>query len=239
MPEATITNRRVAILEDNDRKRDRLCGLIKLCRAVPVPVVGHAPQLNALPEFLSTERIDLLVCDHRLFEHGDYAPYYGAQAVERSYHAGVGGVVQTAYERNDAEISLRRSRRWIPALVHSKELTHVTLNAALLQADQEVREKRPTLERIPHRTIMTVRRVELHGATKVVKVVMSQWSAEQEVGFPLDIVPVKMRSSVAPFKMLIAQVNIEAASQEDLFFENFELPNPDVLKKAQSLFGRA
>ena len=238
MPAITLSNRRVAVFEDNDRKRDRLCGLVKLCHGIAVPVTGRAPGLKALPEFYASEKIQLLVCDHRLFEHGDYASYFGAQAVAESYHLGVGGIVLTAYGKNDADDSLRRNRRWIPALVHSTELTPVTLQAALLQADREVREHLPSTERIPHRTIMTVRHIEPHGATKVVKVIMSQWSAEQEVGFPLDLVPVKFRSAVKPGKMLIAQVNIEAARQEDLFFDQFELPNDNVLKKAKAIFGR-
>jgi hypothetical protein len=41
-----------------------------------------------------------------------------------------------------------------------------------------------------------------------------------------------------PGSLLIAQVNIDAARQEDLFFDEFELPNPDALKKAKSVLGR-
>jgi hypothetical protein len=68
---------------------------------------------------------------------------------------------------------------------------------------------------------------------------MSQWSVEQSVVFPIDRIPSKFHSKVKPGSLLIAQVNIEASKQEELFFENFELPNQDALKKAQSLFGRA
>ena len=38
--------------------------------------------------------------------------------------------------------------------------------------------------------------------------------------------------------MLIAEVNIEAARQEDLFFDNFELPDANVLKKAKTILSR-
>lgn len=238
MPAITLSNRRVAVFEDNVRKRERLCGLVKLCHGVAVPVAGRAPELKALPNFFSAEKIELLVCDHRLFEHGDYAPYFGAQAVAESYHIGVGGIVLTAYENNDADDSLRRSRRWVPALVHSTELTHLTLQAALLQADREVREHHPSNERIPHRTIMTVQRIDLRGATKVVKVIMSQWNASQEVGFPLDLVPKKFQATVKSGKLLIAQVNIEAARQEDLFFDKFELPDANALRNAKTILGR-
>ncbi len=85
---------------------------------------------------------------------------------------------------------------------------------------------------------MTVQRIEPRGDTKIVKVMMAQWNATQEVGFPLTLVPKKFHAGVKPGKLLIAEVNIEAARQEDLFFDNFELPDADVLKKAKSLFGR-
>jgi hypothetical protein len=67
---------------------------------------------------------------------------------------------------------------------------------------------------------------------------MSQWDSKQEVGFPLDLVPKKLQAAVKPGKLLIAEVNIEAERQEDLFFDKFELPDADVLKKAKALFGR-
>jgi len=238
MPAITLSSRRIAVFEDNERKRERLCGFVKMCHGVAVPVTGHAPKIEALPDFYAAEKIELLVCDHRLFEHGDYAPYFGAQAVAESYHLGVGGIVLTAYEKNDADDSLRRSRRWVPALVHSTELTPVSLQTALLQADLEVRKHQISKERIPHRTIMTVVRVDVRNTSKIVKVMMSQWDSEQEVGFPLDLIPAKLRKAAKPGNLLIAQVNIDAARQEDLFFDEFELPNPDALKKAKSLSGR-
>jgi hypothetical protein len=238
MAAGTLANRRVAVLEDNDQRRDQLCGLVKLCRGVPVPSVGHAPDFRALPDYFAKERIDLLVSDHRLYERRDYATYCGAQAVAESYRHGVGGIVLTAYEPKDADDSLRLSRRWIPALLHSKELTHESLRVALLAADKEVRERHVPVERLPHRTIMTVKRIEQRGTSKIVKVMMSQWDAAQEVGFPLELVPKKLQAAVKPGNMLIAEVNIEAARQEDLYFDKFELPNAEALKKAKTLFVR-
>jgi hypothetical protein len=238
MASPTLQNRRIAVFEDSDIKRDRLCTLVRMCRAVPVPSVGHAPRLNGLKDYFQSERIDLLISDHRLFEHHDYATYCGAQAVAKSYRLGVGGIVLTAYGRNDADNSLRRSRRWIPALLHSKELTTDSLKEALIKADVEVREHRVPTDRTPHRTIMTVQRIEPRGDSKVVKVMMSQWDSKQEVGFPLNLVPRKFQAAVKPGNLLIAEVNIEAERQEDLYFDKFELPDADVLKKAKTLFGR-
>lgn len=136
------------------------------------------------------------------------------------------------------QISLRKYRRWIPALIHSTKLNRSNLGAALVQADREVRHQAPIRERVPHRTIMTVRRLEKRAAHTIVKVMMSQWKATLEIGFPLEMVPEKLQPETVAGALLIAQVNIEAICAEDLFFDKFELPDTDVLKKAKSIFDR-
>lgn len=85
---------------------------------------------------------------------------------------------------------------------------------------------------------MTVSSLHSRGDSKVVKVMMSQWDATQEVGFPLDLVPKKLQAAVKPGAFLIAEVNIDAERQEELYFDKFELPDADVLKNAKSLFIR-
>lgn len=242
MPAATLAHRRIAIFEDDPTNRDRLADMVSDCKGDAFPVNGPAPTLSKLNAFCKTNKVNLVICDHHLSERGNYAGYYGSEAVAQSYRNGIAGILVTAYDRVDAEVLLRRTRRFIPALLHSPtEVTSAKLQAALIQAEQEVLHKNPTQGRIGHRTIMTVQEIETRGSAreKVVKVLMSQWSVEQSVVFPMDRIPSKFHSEVKPGRLLIAQVNIEAAKQEELFFEKFELPKKDVLKKAQSLFGRA
>lgn len=236
MPSTTLTNRRIAILEDDPTNRDRLSSFVTMSGGIPIPVSPPAPALDNLERYLTCENISMVVCDHRLFER-NYACYTGAAAVAVSYRSGRGGVLVTSFEVDDAETSIREYRRWIPALVQATELRPPLFESALLQADREVREKSPSRERMPYRTIMTVRGVVQKGAKKVVKVMMSQWDPRTEVGFPLDMLPEGMQAVVAPGMILIAQVNVEAARAEDLFFDRFETPDPDVLQKSKTLFG--
>lgn len=239
MRSAAPDGTRVAILEDDPVNRDRWTDFVRVCGREPFPVVPRAPQLADLATFLTRESISHVMCDNRLFERR-YARYWGAQAVATSYKTGRGGVLVTAYETEDADLSIRQYRRWIPALVHATELKPSVLEKALLQADREVRENAPPRERMPHRTIMTVRSVVEQSRQQVVKVVMSQWNAQTEVGFPLAMLPSAIqRNGVAPGGMLIAQVNIEATRTEDLFFDEFELPDPAILSRSQTLFGAA
>jgi len=176
----------------------------------------------------------MVVCDHRLFERGSYATYNGAAAVAASYRSGRGGVLVTAWEREDAELSIREHRRWIPVLIHATELKRTVLEEALLQADREARQHLPVRQRVPYRTIMTVTSLVSSGGKQVVKVVMSQWNPNLEVGFPISMLPQGMRAAAVPGNMLIAQVNLEAERPEGLFFDSFELPDPDVLHRTQT-----
>lgn len=239
MPSTTLSNRRIAIFEDNPLNRERLSDMVARCGATALPVNGPVPKLDGLKAFLKSQHANMVVCDHHLSQKRDYAPFLGAEAVAMCYRLGIAAILVTAFESTDAESSLRIFRRHIPALVRSPadfDRTHV--EAALLQAEREVCEHKLPRERIPHRTIMTVQGVEPRGDTKIVKVMMAQWNAAQEVGFPLNLVPKKFQAAVKPGNMLFAEVNIEAARQEDLYFHNFELPDADVLKKAKTLFGR-
>jgi hypothetical protein len=177
----------------------------------------------------------MVICDHRLFDR-NYATYTGAAAVAASYRSGRGGVLVTAWEKDDAEISIRQFRRWIPVLIHATELKRTLLEEALLQADREASQHLPARQRVPYRTIMTVISLVSTGGKQVVKVVMSQWNPSLEVGFPITMLPEGLRAAAVPGNMLIAQVNLEAERHEDLFFDSFEAPDPDVLNKSKAFF---
>lgn len=233
-----LSNERIAILEDDPISRERLSDYVKGIGGVPAPVGPRAPALVDFNAFLGNEGISMVVCDHRLFERGNYAAYYGAEALKEAYRSGRGGVLVTAWEKDDAELSIREYRRWIPALIHSTDLRRNTLESALLLADREARQHQPAPQRIGYRSIMAVTNLIPTGDRVIVKVVMSQWNPNLEVGFPLHMLPEEMRRSASPGNLLIAQVNLDAECAEDLFFDEFELPDPDVLKKSKAFFNR-
>jgi hypothetical protein len=232
----SLVDQRVAVLEDDYINRDRLSQLIRMSGGTPVPASPNAPKLIDFEKYMIQQNISLVVCDHRLYEHGNYANYSGAAAIKACYQSGRGGVLVTAWEKDDAESSIREFRRWIPVLIHSTELDQSNLETALIQADREVREKIPIRGRLPYRTIMTITNIVQRGKEKIVKVIMSQWNIKEEVGFPLRIIPYEMQTKVAPGELLIAQVNIEAMRAEDLYFTEFESLNPDVLRKSKTIF---
>src|ERR1041385_9236009 len=186
----------IAILEDDANNRDRLADLVTASGFDPLLVVPKAPALNDLQSYLDNKQVEMIVCDHRLFEKGAYANYTGAAAVAANYQAKRGGVLITAYENRDAEDSIRRFRRWIPELIHATELSKTALTLALSRAQEEVLRQRLAPQRIPYRTIMTVTDMVGRTAAPIVRVVMAQWDPGVEVGFPLSMMPEVLHSSV-------------------------------------------
>lgn len=232
MSNRPFLNQRIAILEDDSRNRVRLSALVKITGGIPV-ADSCAPKFSEIDNYLMKENISMMICDHRLFEHAHYANYTGAMAIAACYKSGRGGVLVTSWEKEDAETTIREYRRWIPSLVHSTDLGPETLVAALNEADKEARQKIPAKNRKPYRTLLTVQRIIETGQGKIVKVVMSQWNINEEVGFPINLITPGLHAKIEPGDMLIAKVNIEAKRAEELYFDEFEIADPDVLKKSQ------
>ena len=180
------------------------------------------------------------VCDHRLFEL-DYARFYGAEAVAGFYDSrSIAPVLLTGYEDEDAETSIRRYRRKIPSLLHAKDVSPNRLMSGLRDAQREAIEGIVRPERQSCPAVMTVTDMvsaEMRdGQEAVVRVIVAQWNPEEPVGFPLSMVPEQIRKAVVPGAFLYADVNVDAHRQEDLFFENFSLPDPDDVQAADTLF---
>ena len=72
-----------------------------------------------------------------------------------------------------------------------------------------------------YRAIMTVKSISDTEA----KVMMSQYKPEKEVSIPLDIIPDRIRFILKPDMMLIAMVNIQVESDDDLFFYDWRISN--------------
>lgn len=85
MPSTTLSNRRIAIFEDNPLNRERLSDMVTRCGATALPVNGPAPRLNGLKAFLQAQQANMVVCDHHLSQKKDYAPFLGAEAVAMCY----------------------------------------------------------------------------------------------------------------------------------------------------------
>jgi hypothetical protein len=225
---------RIAVFDDYPNGRERWSDRIRALGMEPYPVV-NAPSLGEVESFLRLNNISEVVSDHRLSER-PYAGYSGAELVKVCYQAKIGAVLLTNWTRQDADTSLRVYRRWLPCVLDTGNMgvPDSDIRTALQLADAEAREGIVPRHREPFRTVMTIARTEVQANRMMVRVMIGQWRPNEEVGFPLDMVPEHMRTEIRPNKLLLAQVNLDAECVEDLYFDNFELPDPDALSQSQA-----
>lgn len=225
----------IAVFEDHVEQRERLADTIQAMGMVPFRVESP-PALSDIAAFIADHQITGVISDHRLNER-HYSDYLGAQVAKTFYRLHVGTVLLTSYTQSDANTTLRIHRRWLPCVIDPNQLSNprMELQAALAQADAEARQGLLPAQREPFRTVMTVTRTETLGNRQMVKVLIGQWRADQEVSFPLEMVPEQIRHKVKPNELLIAHVNLDAEQPEDLYFDGFELPDADAYRESQAL----
>jgi len=86
----------------------------------------------------------------------------------------------------------------------------------------------PYLEELYFRSIMSVVDVEDVDGRQIVSVLIGQWNPNQKVSFPLDIIPKEIQVGITPNSFLIAYVNLDVETKEELQFKDFELPDVEV-----------
>lgn len=78
-----------------------------------------------------------------------------------------------------------------------------------------------------YRTIMTITRIE----KEFIFAISGQWDPHQEFSFAKSILPLPILRETKIGDLLIADMNLESESKEDLQLKNFELPDPEILRE--------
>lgn len=63
----------------------------------------------------------------------------------------------------------------------------------------------------------------------IVTVMIGQWFPDKEAHFPIGIIPEGIKSYILVGNLLLAKVNLDADKSEDLIFEDFEIPDQDII----------
>lgn len=78
-----------------------------------------------------------------------------------------------------------------------------------------------------YKTIMTIKKIDENH----IFAISGQWDPNQEFSFSKSIVPDHIIGSLNTNDLLIADMNLEEDKKENLELFNFELPDPDLIKK--------
>jgi CheY-like chemotaxis protein len=218
--------RSVAVVDDDDQAAAAMGELILDAGFQPVIVAPEFRDLDRLIQSVE-KHAEAAVCDHRL-RHRSFAGFDGAEAAAGLFEREIPAILVTQYFDTDADVSIRLWRQWVPVLLtrddasdpdRIREGLHVTLEEIHGQFQQS---------RKPWRSLVEIDSVTTDSGMEVVDARIPQWNPDEVVRFPLKLIPEEMRGSLEPGSLLIANCNIGAASQEDLYFSDFALAPPPV-----------
>lgn len=221
------SSRNVGIIDDNPTNRERYSDFVRSKSFEPIAFEGQLDSIDSLIAQAKEYNITYALCDHRLFEQGDYAAFYGSEAVATFYKTHeIAPVLITGYEDEDSESTIREFRKDIPVLMHSSDVSPKQLERAMIQSYKESIEGIIPPEREACPAIMTVTAV----FGELVKVEICQWNTGIEVGFPISLIPSQIQSKLKSGCTLRGEVNVDAEKPEDLFFKNLKLAHPEDAK---------
>lgn len=212
---------KVAVVDDSEDDALRTAEMLIDAAFEPVTIPLRNVSVDSLLDEVA-EKARGLVCDHRLSHHASVA-YSGAQVVAASNARGIPSVLISGYIDLDEHSSIRRYRSGIPRLL-SKRFAPEDLTEALNAVQQE-HVQGPAEDRKAYRTVVRVLTLREENSESIAEVIISAWDPKLAVALPTALITcdVDIDLHTLAGRRLMAEVNIYAASHEDLFFRNFEI----------------
>lgn len=218
---------RVAVIDDDPLEARAVAADVSALGFEPIIVESSDGSVQETAQQIS-QLADVALIDHRL-SYGGWANFDGATLAEALAEINFPAVLITMFKSLDAAGSIRRRRARIPAVLGRDEIEPATLAAALALAQREVAGQQPT-ERRPYWALLEVEAVDGSGDSKFVDASIPQWRSQHAIRFPLEMVPQQLREGLRRGDSLLAQVNINADDDDDIFITDIqEGPEPDQL----------
>ena len=215
---------RVLIVDDQPDARGAYGELVEDLDLVPVKVSGPVDEDRILG--LATEA-DVILCDYHL-KRQEYAECDGDVLLARCVERGMAGVLCTGY--SDFGLSIRRDcLRWIPSRVRSREVKPEAFLDGWAQCLREIGGSLHPARR-PWRTLVRVVETDLERG--YVSAIVPGWSVREAVQVQLESVPREFQGRLLPDARFFCQVNIGAESEDDLFFDGWEVGDAGFAEQA-------
>lgn len=217
---------KVAIIDDDEDWREQLCWLVEEGGYEPVTLAG--PYGNDIDRLVdeAAQSADFVLCDYNLAARG-LAQFKGAVVVERLFQRQKPTALITSFRAEATELIYKR--QLIPKVIDRDEFSPENISTLFTACQMEF-QNNPPAERRRHKAMIHVEEIIEKGAnTAEVIAILPAWNLMRAVSFPLDLIDEPVRSAVEKGSWLIANVNIGAHEEEDLFYFGFQMaPEPDV-----------
>lgn len=169
-----------------------------------------------------SRKADAAICDYKLKVKGGYAKFNGAELAAGFYKMRFPAVLCTKWHTADID-EMRPYRRYIPSLIVPANLEPASIKSGLEVCIREFDgDYRPV--RRPWRALIRIEDVrKTDGGSQFVKVVVPAWNSNEVVRLSASMIPPDIFKKLEAGSRLHAKVNLGAAENEDLFFEEWEL----------------
>jgi hypothetical protein len=218
---------RIAIADDIPNHLAQKSRVVQMAGYEPLQLKGKYHAVADLVDELRRQKVDGLVCDHKLDE-GNYALFKGAEVVAALYDDVIPALLVTDYVESDLE-SIRRYRRKVPILIPTGKFTQSAVNQGLEAWMEEVIKHNVPLHRRPRRAVVMVDELIEGPKGRTVTVFVPRWREHFAISIPEELIPEEIRRDLKKGTILTANVNTDAENPEDLFFEDFRMtPEEDL-----------
>jgi CheY-like chemotaxis protein len=220
---------RVAIVDDRAEDLLTLEGELEEAGHQAIAREMPLPSLDVLVEWLESQGAEALVCDQRL-SAAHYAAFHGAEAISHVLdRLRLPSLLVSSFIDTDGITAIRRWRDRVPVLIGKALLTPDAINRGFELCQSELEGDVPP-QRVPRRTGVHIESVYQHGTDLMVEVIVPGWNPHSAVSFPIDLVTdehLRARVRERAVDWVIAKVNVDAETAEELFFVDFEIaPDP-------------
>jgi hypothetical protein len=219
---------RVAIIDDEEDQAEVTGFRLEDAGFEPIIIRPEHPFASheQLDVVVAANNVQGIVCDHRLTRH-NFSSFNGASYVAHKNKKGTPSLLTTHYIDIDVDVSIREFRKDIPVLL-SREATN---SENLLKGFKiTIEELAGTIssQRQAHSALVRITDRNTESGEEVVDVIVPQWNPHRAVRFPLKLITSIDDALIQPGIRLLAIVNIDAISSDELYFYDFRLASePD------------
>jgi hypothetical protein len=210
---------RISIIDDQAAVRDSYELSVEDLGVESVSETGPLEELEHCVKGVSN-RADAAICDYNLRVKA-YSTFNGAELVAEFYKAGFPALLCTKWHTAVID-EMRQFRRYIPSLIDPARLDPTSIHMGIESCIREFGGGFLAVRR-PWRTLVRIEDVRQGDQGHFVYVVVPAWNSNEVVKLPSSIIPPSVLGQLGPGTRLHAKVNLGAAGNEDLFFEEWEV----------------
>jgi hypothetical protein len=187
------------------------------------PVSEAGPLEEEIPTCAKavSQRADAAICDYNL-KVNTYSRFNGAALAAAFYKMQFPAVLCTKWYSAVID-EMRQYRRFIPSLVDPGSLNPASIKSGIESCIREFGGYYRPVRR-PWRALIRIEDIRrTDGGSEFAFVVVPAWSSNEVVKLPTTLIPPEILKKLGAGSRLHAKVNLGAAGNEELFFEEWEL----------------